>query len=44
VNKGVREDFQLSMQKQVSRSDENMEALICLFLKEERECLQENLQ
>ncbi|XP_064651170.1 integrator complex subunit 10-like [Lineus longissimus] len=44
VNKGVKEDFQLSMQKQVSRSEENIEALICQFLMEEREFLQQNLQ
>lgn len=43
VNKGVKEDFKTTMEKQVARCGENMEHLIRLFLKEERNVLQQSL-
>ncbi|KAK3107684.1 hypothetical protein FSP39_019808 [Pinctada imbricata] len=39
VNKGVKEDFKVAMEKQVSRCEENIDKLIMKFLCEERQSL-----
>lgn len=43
VNKGVKEDFRATLEKQVARSCENIESVIRTFLTEEKEYLQQNL-
>ncbi|KAK3580142.1 hypothetical protein CHS0354_013417 [Potamilus streckersoni] len=43
VNKGVKEDFRVTMEKQVRRSDESVEKVIRLFLTEDRNSLLEHL-
>ncbi|XP_064617560.1 integrator complex subunit 10-like isoform X2 [Liolophura sinensis] len=43
VNKGVKEDFRVTMEKQVRRADECVEELIRKFLVEEREVLLQTL-
>lgn len=43
VNKGVKEDFKVAMEKQVARSSENLETVIRQFLLNEKELLQQNL-
>jgi integrator complex subunit 10 len=43
VNKGVKEDFKVALEKQVSRCNENIESIIRSFLAEEIETLQSNL-
>lgn len=37
VNKGAKEDFRSAMEKQVSRSEENIDALLRTFLEDERD-------
>ena len=44
VNKGVKEDFKLAMEKQVSRTEENIESVIRSFLTEERDLIQHTLR
>lgn len=39
VNKGAKEDFRASMEKQVSRSEENIEVILRTFLEEERDSI-----
>ena len=36
VNKGAKEDLRSSMEKQVSRNEENIEVILRTFLEEER--------
>ena len=43
VNKGVKEDFKVAMEKQVARSGENVESVLRQFLSEEKDILQQNL-
>ena len=43
INKGVKEDFKVAMEKQASRSDECVNKLIVSFLKEERQLLLKSL-
>ena len=43
VNKVVKEDLKMALEKQVSRSQENVVALLRTFLVDEAELLQQNL-
>ncbi len=43
VNKGVKEDFKVTMEKQVCRSHENVETIIRQFLVEEKDLITQNL-
>ena len=43
VNKGVKEDFKIAMERQVARSHEGVETVIRQFLLEERQAIQQSL-
>jgi len=43
VNKVVKEDLKMALERQVSRSQENVVALLRTFLVDEAELLQQNL-
>ena len=43
VNKGVTEDFKVAMERQVTRTDEQMELVMRQFLLDERDVLQQSL-
>ena len=43
VNKGVKEDFKQTIEKQVKRCEENIYQVICNFLMEEKQLLMESL-
>lgn len=43
VNKGVKEDFRATMEKQISRSNEPIEKVIYQFLTEEKSLILANL-
>ncbi|XP_064471231.1 integrator complex subunit 10-like isoform X2 [Ornithodoros turicata] len=43
VNKGAKEDLKLAMEKQMTRSEDDMEQLLIQFIQEERDLLQQQL-
>ena len=44
VNRNVKEDFRVSLEKQVARSNENVENVIREFLQHERDAIQMSLE